>query len=509
MNNTLRKTAAGIAALTILLGAFTGCSSEGSDSDKVTGSTAGTQAAEEEKTTAETSSGQPTSGVKAQNISSRTSDTTLIDTADLFSSRDLEQTADLSDAEKISVEDGKTISITTAGVYVISGSAEDCTIRVEASDTDKVQLVLDGVSITNSDSPAIYVVSADKCFITTAEGSENTLEVTGTFKADGETNTDAVIFAKDDIVLNGLGKLAIKSTDNGISCKDDIKFTGGEYVLNTASDAVEAKDSILIYDGDFTVETAKDGFHAENDEDDTKGFVYTAGGTFSLNTTSDGIQGNAFVQIDGGEFEISSSEGIEGTYVRINDGTINIKATDDGINAANKSSAYDVIVEFNGGYTTITMSQGDTDAVDANGYVYVNGGTVDINMNVSGMSEAFDYDGGAEFNGGTIIINGEEVSEIPAASMMGGGFGGDRGGNRRDFGGMPEGFEGNGDNFGGRFSEPPEDFEYFKDKSNDDFYGNSGEAPEDFRAGGRKRGFENRENGSSTTSETNSTASKL
>ena len=65
------------------------------------------------------------------------------------------------------------------------------------------------------------------------------------------------------------------------------------------------------------------------------------------------------------------------------------------------------------------MGQGDTDGVDANGSIIVNGGTIDVTAQMS----SFDYDGTAEFNGGTIIVNGEEVSEIPV-SMMGGGMGG-------------------------------------------------------------------------------------
>lgn len=344
----------------------------------------------------------------------------MLDTADMFSERDLEQTADLSEAEYITVSSNDTISITDGGVYVISGSAENCTIRVEADSQEKVQLVLDGVSITNEDFPAIYVVSADKCFITTAEGSENTISVTGSFTADADTNTDAVIFSKDDIVFNGMGVLNISSAyGNGISGKDDVKFTGGSYNITSALDAVEANDSIRICGGTFDIISGKDGLHSENDEDDSQGYIYIAGGTFSIDAKSDAVQATTIAQIDGGSFDMTASEGIEATYVQINDGTINITASDDGINATSKSTAYDVAIEFNGGYTTIVMGQGDTDGVDANGSIIVNGGTIDVTAQMS----SFDYDGTAEFNGGTIIVNGEEVSEIPV-SMMGGGMGG-------------------------------------------------------------------------------------
>ena len=71
------------------------------------------------------------------------------------------------------------------------------------------------------------------------------------------------------------------------------------------------------------------------------------------------------------------------------------------------------------------MGQGDTDAIDANGDIIVNGGTIDITAQMS----SFDYDGTAQYNGGTIIINGTQVDSIPQ-SMMGG-----RGGMNGGFGG--------------------------------------------------------------------------
>ena len=102
-----------------------------------------------------------------------------IDATDLFSKRDLTQTADLSNAETITLSDGQNVSITKEGVYVISGSAKNVTITVEAADDAKVQLVLDGVSVTNTDTPVIYVKNADKVFVTTQ--GDNNLSVTGSF----------------------------------------------------------------------------------------------------------------------------------------------------------------------------------------------------------------------------------------------------------------------------------------------------------------------------------------
>ena len=345
--------------------------------------------------------------------SSVTASNTSADSSSVFTDRDLTQTADTSSAKKLTLSDGKDTTITEAGVYVISGTAKDASIIVDAADDAKVQIVLENVSITNSDSPCIYVKNADKVFVTTAADSENTLTVSGSFTADGDTKTDAVIFSKDDIVLNGEGKLNISSTDNGISGKDDIKITGGTININCTADAIEANDSISVADGNITINTQKDGLHAENDDDNTQGSIYISGGTFT----------------------ISSAEGIEATNITINDGNITISASDDGINAASKSTAESVCITINGGNLKITMGQGDTDGIDSNGDLYITGGTIDI----TGQS-ACDYDGKAEKTGGTLIVNGQETDTIPNQMMGGhGGIGGrgDMNGDMGDMGGFP------------------------------------------------------------------------
>lgn len=365
-----------------------------------------------------------TSNITTTVYTSATSSDTETDLTDLFSKRDLNQTPDLTDADIIEVVDGKSYTISSEGIYIIRGTATNCTIRVEADKEAKVQLVLDGVSITNDNFPAIYVVSADKCFVTTTD-SENTLTVTGKYTSEGSTNTDAVIFSKDDLVLNGTGILNINSYyGNGISGKDDIKVTGGTYNIKSAEDGIEANDSIAIYDGIFNITTNKDGLHSENDEDDTVGWIYIKDGSFNINVKSDGIQATTFLVVDGGDLVINAAEGIEATYIQINGGNLDITASDDGMNASYKSKSYTVpVIEFNGGTTVIEVGQGDTDAVDSNGNIYVNGGTISVTSTVS----SFDYDGTAEYNGGTIIINGTQVDSIPQ-SMMGGGPGGMKGG---------------------------------------------------------------------------------
>ena len=356
-----------------------------------------------------------------------------IDASGIFSDRDLAQTADLSEATYYTVADGKDISITSAGVYVISGSASNASIVIDAGSEDKVQLVLNGLTINNSSSPAIYVKNADKVFVTTTSNTTNSLTVSGSFASDGDTNTDAVIFSKDDLVLNGLGTLNISSTNNGVTSKDDLKITGGTINITCSADALEANESIAVADGRLTIKTDKDGLHAENGEDDSTGYIYICGGELSVTAGSDGIQATTVAQIDGGTITANASEGIEATFVQINGGTIQINASDDGINASNKSGAYSVKVELTGGDITVNMGQGDTDGVDSNGDILISGGTVSVNA-----QSPFDYDGQAQHSGGTIIVNGSQTDEI--TNQMMGGMNGGRGGMN---GGMEGGMNGN------------------------------------------------------------------
>ena len=375
----------------------------------------------------------------ASSSSTASSDSTAIVTA-AYTEGDLTQATDTSGSTDLTLSDGKTLTITAAGVYTVSGNAKNASVIVEAGKEDKVQIILNGVNITNDSTPAVYVKSADEVVVTTAAGTTNTLAVTGTFTDDGDTKTDAVIFAKDDLTLGGEGTLTLTSSKNGISGKDDVKVTGGTITIDCAADAIEANNDIEVSDGALTIKSQKDGLHAENDKDNTQGSITIGGGTLNITASSDAIQATTTAVINGGTLSLTASEGIEATNVTINDGNITIEASDDGINASNKSSSQKVAVTINGGNIKITMGQGDTDGIDSNGDLTITGGTIDI----TGQS-ACDYDGTAQKTGGTLIVNGTETDTIPN-QMMGGGMG-DRG----DMGGqMPNGQMPNGQMPGGQ-----------------------------------------------------------
>lgn len=414
MKQNLIKALSGISAILLVSLAAAGCST-----------------ALPAETSASTTYSTTTLEESSAHAQESTTESTIVNATDLgasewFSSRDLEQTVDLSAATSLALQSGTDLAISSEGVYLLSGTANDVTIVIDAAADAKVQIVLDGATITNENAPVLYVKAADKVFVTTT-ASQNSLEVTGTYVADGETNLDAVIYSKADLILNGTGTLELVSANgNGISAKDNLVITGGEYNISAAMDGLEASDAILISAGTLTLESGQDALHSENAEDPSLGYIVMQNGTLNITAADDAIRGNSFVQIDGGTIEIETCrEGIEANNIIINDGQINVNALDDGFNATQKVSA-DVSIEVNGGTIRVSMASGDTDAFDSNGTLTINGGILTVEA-----QSAFDSNGTAALNGGTVTVNGQVITQITQSQPGGqGGPGGYAGGGK-------------------------------------------------------------------------------
>lgn len=248
----------------------------------------------------------------------------ILDSSDMFTNRDkeigydeesaiainLSDGASTADSDSV-VIDGDTITIAEEGTYILSGSLTNGQIVVEAENA-KVQLVLDNADISCETSAAIYVKAADKVFITTTDGSTNTVCTSGEFEAIDDNNIDAAIFSKSDLTLNGAGSLEVTcSNGHGILSKDDLVITSGEYVVDAGKHALSGKDSVRIAGGTFDLTAGRDGIHSENTDEEEKGFVYIENGSFTITSDGDGIDASYVVEIVDGSFDITAGGGYE------------------------------------------------------------------------------------------------------------------------------------------------------------------------------------------------------
>ncbi|MBR7184308.1 MAG: carbohydrate-binding domain-containing protein, partial [Clostridia bacterium] len=208
----------------------------------------------------------------------------------------------------VQIADG-CVTVSAEGVYLLTGSYAGMII-VDAEKTAKVQLVLDGASVTSATSAALYVRQADKVFLTLAEGSENLLANGGSFVAIDEYNIDGAIFARDDLTLNGRGKLTVNSpAGHGVVAKDELVIAGGSYAVTAASHGFSANDCICLADADLTVTAGKDGLKAEHDEDAALGYIVVESGTVTVTADGDGLSAGAYLQIAGGSFNLTTGGG--------------------------------------------------------------------------------------------------------------------------------------------------------------------------------------------------------
>ncbi len=207
------------------------------------------------------------------------------------------------------------------------------------------------------------------------------------------------------------GKITVDTTDPVTVILNNVNITGND---GEAIKCQEGSNVTIELVGTNTITSGSegDGINAEGD------LTIKGDGSLTIKADDDGVHADGKLQIDGGNITITAAEGLEATYIIINGGAVKITATDDGINAASKSTAYSVKVEINGGDITIDMGQGDTDAIDSNGDLYINGGAITI----TGQSP-FDYDGTAKLSGGKLIVNGTETTTITNQFMGGGGGG--------------------------------------------------------------------------------------
>lgn len=235
--------------------------------------------------------------------------------------------------------DGSVV-ITGAGYYVFSGTLDDGNIVVDAYDSSKVFVILSGASLYCSDDACLRVENAEKVFLMLAEGTENRMESGATYSQTAlDDNTGGVIFAHDDLTINGSGSLDIVANyKHGIDANDDLKITGGTITITCPSDGLHVNDSFRLRDANLTIAAGDDGVHSDTD-------VYIESGTLLIT---------------------ECYEGIEAPIIEVAGGDIMIYPTDDGFNA-NGGSSGNFGGGMRGGMGGGMMGRGNRDSASEDG----------------------------------------------------------------------------------------------------------------------------------------------
>ena len=244
----------------------------------------------------------------------------------------------------------------------MSGNFADGSITVTTSENDKIQIVLNGVKIASSNGPAIDIQSADKCFITLAEGTQNSLSDGSAFTSE---DANACIYATCDLTINGSGSLDVSGNyRHGVFSKDDLVVYGGTIRVSAVEDGLNGKDSVKIGAGDISIDSGADGAKSSKSTNPEKGFVYVSGGSLSIDAEDDGIQAKTHLCIAGGSIEIDAADDalhsdLEGT---LNGGSTSVRNGDDAFHCEMKLEVND------GSFVAETCSEGyEAEQVVANG----------------------------------------------------------------------------------------------------------------------------------------------
>ncbi len=288
------------------------------------------------------------------------------------------------DTEGYVTTDGADVVVNTATsadslLLVLSGTTTDGSLLVYRQ--KKFGIQLNGVSITNSDGPAINNQCGKSLYIKVANDTENSL-TDGTAYVDITDESGVVIdqkgalFSEGQIYISGKGSLTVTGNcKNGIAC-DDYIVIDDAVTLNVTSSVgsgIKVNDGLWIADGTLNVSVTGDA--ARGIKCDS--VVVISGGSTTITTAGDCVY-------DSEQLDYSSAACIKCEYpFTMTGGTLTMTSTGDGGKCIN--CAADIV--FSGG-TLVATTTGSNDygkpkAIKSDTGIIVSGGSFSATVNKS------------------------------------------------------------------------------------------------------------------------------
>lgn len=397
----IRKLQLGLAALALTVG-FAGCSATATNTGDTSANTSNSNNASTVSNGAETSNEALTTLLEANQASHYSSEDATYDESQVVDIT-LAGTTATTTGNGVTVTDGA-VTIEAAGTYRLSGTFQgQITVNADAQD---VQLILNGVELTNDAGSPLVLAAADEVTLILADGTTNSVSDASTYADASDGAPSSAIDSSADLSIAGTGALTVAGNNNdAINSADGLVIAGGTVTVTAVDDGIRGKDYVIISDGSVSVQATGDGIKADNETDADRGYVHIAGGSVSITSGDDGIKGFTDVAISGGSTLVAQSlEAMEAQAIVITGGDINLTSSDDAINVSGDAPQGFTIADG-----TVTINAGG-DGLDSNGSGVISGGTVTIFGPTNDGNGAIDIDQG-------LTVTGGEFWALSAAGM--------------------------------------------------------------------------------------------
>ncbi|MEV2192289.1 carbohydrate-binding domain-containing protein [Streptomyces phaeochromogenes] len=350
------------------------------------------------------------------------------------------------DGAKISHSSGAAIDVTEADEAVVilaDGSANTLGDADSYADDVEANAALH--------SAADLTVTGDGKLTVRGNGNDGIASTDGLVIASGTIVVDAVddgIRGKDYLIVEG-GSVTATAGGDGLKAdnsedKDSgyVAVGGGTVKVTAKGDGVDAATDLVATGGTLTVESGGGSGTQPSDDASAKGLKagvinVLEGGTVAVNASDDAVHSDGAVHVNGakvtaasgddgvhaegdltvdkGTLKVTSAvEGVEGADISVNGGTVDIRSSDDGINAAGGTSSSGGGGGGGGGFGGGPGGGGGGESV-GDYKLTVSGGTLVVDSEGDGL----DSNGTAEITGGTVVVNGPQQGGNGALDVNG------------------------------------------------------------------------------------------